>query len=652
MSKGFSVFTFFKAKDGVTPVFKNMTRGAGSFQARLGKLSNSTSLFGSAMQGTINKLNLMAGAFASFFAISKIKDFVGQTTQAAETELAAQAKLTQVLKNNASIRAKGSDAYKNIANDLIKTAGDIQKRGVIGDEVLVGGMQTLGSMGFDDTVIRKMTPVIADLAVQQKGYNVTITDTENIAKGLGRALAGNAGALSRMGIVLDDSQKKALKNMTAQKRAEYIYGLLQSRVGGLNEALAQTDRGAKIQWLNNWSDRLEDIGKRIIPLEGNLFRFLNKLTPALSLGIDKFFNGLDYGIKKMQPVWDAFKESFAYLGEHLIPELTGQTPLIKGFFEGVFVPGLTLVIQGFTNLFKIIDTTYNFIKDNWIPIVAILAGVGGMLALKNAFDAVSAAIAWYNTSIMVAGAKGVSVVSGFNKLKFVIGGYTQAIWKSVAAIWAQTTALLANPWTWVAIGIAAVVAGAILIWKNWDKITEVMTNWWNNIKEWLSGFLAKCTEVFGAVAAVVQTWLSGFWAKVTETFTGIGETLKGWITGFWETIKSVFGMIGTFIKDNFINILLAALGPIGLIIRGLMKIGENLGVIKAGSKDAVPQGSYNVSANNDSAVRANYNPSAAGSGTISGNLNVGVKIDNSTAFPASSSLSLSGAHNMNLVPAN
>lgn len=626
MSKGFSVFTFFKAKDGVTPVFKNMTRGAGGFQDKLSRLTGKTNAFGSCIQGTVNKLNLMANAFMSFFAISKIKDFVGQTTEAAEKELAAQMKLTNALKNNASIRAKGADAYKKITDDLIKTASDIQKRGVLGDEVIVGGMQTLGSMGFDDSVIKRMTPIIADLAVQQKGYNATIEDTENIAKGLGRALAGNAGALSRMGVVLDDNQKKALKNMSAQRRAEFIYGILQKRVGGLNEAFAKTDRGAKVQWLNNWSDRLEDIGKRIIPLEGNLFRFLNKLTPSLSLGIDKFFNGLDYGIKKMQPVWDAFKESFAYLGEHLIPELTGQTPLIKNFFEGVFVPGLTLVIKGFTELFKVIDKTYNFIKDNWIPIVAVLAGVGGMLALKNAFDAVSAAIAWYNTSIMVAGAKGTAVISGFNKLKFVLGGYTQALWKSITAIWAQTAALLANPWTWVAIGIAAVVAGAILIWKNWDKITAVMSEWWNNIKEWLSGFLAKCTEVFAAVSAVVKNWLSGF----------------------WNTVKSVFGAIGNFIKENFINILLAALGPIGLVIKGLVKIGEKLGVIKGNASDV--NLNANVNANNDAAVRANYNSPAGGANTISGNLNVGVKIDNSTAFPATSSLNLTGAHNLNLVP--
>ena len=330
---------------------------------------------------------------------------------------------------------------------------------------------------------------------------------------------------------------------------------------------------------------------------------LDKVTK----GFEKMFNYVSSILKTFTPVWDAFKESFAYLGEHLIPELVGQAPLIKNFFEGVFVPGLTLVINAFTELFKIIDKVYNFIKDYWIPIVAVLAGVGGMLALKSAFDAVSAAIAWYNTSVMVAGTNGLVALSGFQKLTFILGGYTQALWKSVTAIWAQTVALLANPWTWVAVGIAAVVAGAILIWKNWDKITEVMTSWWNNAKAWLSGF--------------------------------------------WDTIKDVFGKVGTFIKDNFINILLFALGPIGLIIKGLMKIGEKLGVIKGQSAEISQNANVNAN-NNDAAIRANYNQPGGGSNAISGNLNVGVTIDNSTSFPASSSLNLTGAHNLNLVPAN
>ena len=178
-----------------------------------------------------------------------------------------------------------------------------------------------------------------------------------------------------MGVVLDKTQKKALENMSAAQRASYIADILRKRVGGMNEALAQTDRGAKIQWANNWSDRLEDIGKRIIPIEGGLYRLLNKLSPQITAFIDEFFDSLEWGISKMQPVTAALKELFTYLSQHLTLIFKDQAPIIKSFFENVFVPGLTLAIKSLTEFFKILDTTYNFIKSNWIPILSVLAGV-------------------------------------------------------------------------------------------------------------------------------------------------------------------------------------------------------------------------------------------------------------------------------------
>ena len=196
-NKSFSVYTAFKAKDGVTPVFKS----------KLDKLTNT-------MANVKGVFKAAAGTFAAVFAVNKVKEFGRISVDAAVKELAAQEKLTQVLKNNAAIRARGQKEYLKASKDLINFASEIQKKGIIGDEVLVGGMQTLGSMGFDDSIIKKMTPIIADLAVQQKGYNVEIQDAETIAKGLGRALAGNVGALSRMGVVLDKNQKKVLENTT------------------------------------------------------------------------------------------------------------------------------------------------------------------------------------------------------------------------------------------------------------------------------------------------------------------------------------------------------------------------------------------------------------------------------------------------------
>lgn len=655
MSKGFSVFTFFKAKDGVSPVFKNMTKGAGGFGDKIKSTTNNLKGLGSCVQNTCNKINTAFNAAIGFIAVDTIKDKIFSFVDSASNLQETLGKTGEVFKTNSS-------EVENWAKTSVKSMG-LAEQTALDTASLFGDMGT--GMGMTTKRAAEMSMNLTQLSADLASFkNVEQSLAANALKGV---FTGETEALKNMGVVMTESVlqeyarangiRKKLKDMTQAEKIElryqYVMKATTNAQGDFNRTFGnyanqkRVGEELKKQFEINFGKiMLPTFNKAMVKFNSFATDNLDKVTKAF----EKMFDFIMSIIKTFTPVWDAFKESFAYLGEHLIPELTGQAPLIKNLFENVFVPGLTLAIQAITDLFKIIDNTYNFIKDYWVPIISVLAGVGGMLALKSAFDAVSGAIAWFNTSIMIAGANGITVVSGFNKLKFVLGTYTQALWKSVAAIWAQTTALLANPWTWVAIVIAGVVAGAILIWKNWDKITAVMGEWWNNIQEWLTGFWTKCTEVFAAVSAVVQDWLTGFWNKAVGVFTKIGETIKGWISGFWDTVKLIFGVVGNFIKESFINVLLMALSPIGLIIKGLISIGEKLGFIKGQAADVKLD--TNVNANNDAAIRANYNSPGGGANTIFGNLNVGVKIDNSTAFPATSSLNLTGAHNLNLVPAN
>lgn len=591
MSKGFSVFTAFKAKDGLTPAFKNMTRGSSTLANSVNRTAARLKGFGSCVQATCAKVNTLANVFVGGFVLGKLRDYTNQATKAAEVQLSAETKLTQALKNNAAIRAAGSDAYLKKSQDLFKFASEMQTKGILGDEVILGGMQALGSMGFDDTVIKKITPVIADLTVQQKGYNATAQDAEQIAKQLGRALAGNAGGLARMGVVLTATQQKQIKNMSSIQRANYLYKILSARVGGLNEKFAQTDRGAKIQALNNLGDRLEDIGKKIIPLEGNFWRFVNKSMPKISNAIDVFFKGVEHIIKGFKPVFNELGNTFKIFTNNVGPEFAGLIPIFKDVFDNVLVPGLVLAIKAFNKLFEGLLITFNFISDNWIPIVSVLAGVGGMLALKKAFDLVTGAVAWYNTTLMVSTGQGIAALSGFAKMKFMLSSYTGVVWQSVKAIAAQTAALLANPWTWVAVGIGLIVAGAILLWKNWDKVTAALKTFWG-----------KCVEVFSR---------------------------------FKE-----------FFKTHFVDCVLAAMGPIGWLIKGVVTLGKKIGGLKNNAAGAENISSNSPRANNQ--ISANYNQSS--NNQFNGSIDVGVKIDNSTAFPASSSLNLTGNHGLNLNP--
>lgn len=140
-----------------------------------------------------------------------------------------------------------------------------------------------------------------------------------------------------------------------------------------------------------------------------------------------------------------------------------------------------------------------------------------------------------------------SVVTLMNLWKATTIATTLANGGLVAALQAVWVAMASNPIGWIAIAIGALIGVIALLIANWDKVKAAVIS-------------------FGQATANICQQL---WTNVTE----------------------VFGKIGSFIKNNFINILLAALGPLGLIIKGIMKISSGvLNIGKGKNKGAdIPQ---------------------------------------------------------------
>lgn len=71
---------------------------------------------------------------------------------------------------------------------------------------------------------------------------------------------------------------------------------------------------------------------------------------------------------------------------------------------------------------------------------------------------------------------------------------------AVKAVWAFTASLLANPITWWIIGITAVIAAIVLLWKNWEKVTEFISrsiDWIVEKFKWLGDGIKWIAEKLG-----------------------------------------------------------------------------------------------------------------------------------------------------------
>lgn len=161
----------------------------------------------------------------------------------------------------------------------------------------------------------------------------------------------------------------------------------------------------------------------------------------------------------------------------------------------------------------------NTIRDNWTPIKETIIGIGTAVG----------------TFALLMGA--LKVVQGVTTL---INGFRAAMQLATIGQWAMNTAMLASPFTWVAIGIAAVVAAGVLLYRNWDTVKKKASELWAKLQDnpllalaagpfgAIIGAVALLTKHFGSVKKVFndfKTAISNF--KVPKWVDTIGGTISG-----------------------------------------------------------------------------------------------------------------------------
>ena len=165
---------------------------------------------------------------------------------------------------------------------------------------------------------------------------------------------------------------------------------------------------------------------------------------------------------------------------------------------------------------------------------ALLAhkAVGGAVWLAKQVVALGAAsAAWiHNTAMMVVNKAGMvasAVASG------VAAGATAAL---TAAQWALNAAFVATPIGWVVLGLAAIVAAGVALYKNWDTVKAKAGELWTKVKTVFGGVRDAITGAFDAAKKKVKGFFSWLDDKVSsipllgDIYSG-GKSALSWIGG-------------------------------------------------------------------------------------------------------------------------
>lgn len=111
------------------------------------------------------------------------------------------------------------------------------------------------------------------------------TDLQSSAIQVGKALndpVKGLTALSRVGVSFTAEQQEMIKTLTESGDVigaqEIILSELERQFGGTAEAIANTDAGAAAQSMEDLTNAMEDVGAIVLPILGDLARFLSGLA--------------------------------------------------------------------------------------------------------------------------------------------------------------------------------------------------------------------------------------------------------------------------------------------------------------------------------------------------------------------------------------
>ncbi len=270
--------------------------------------------FGKDANNSMDKLNKtianVGKTIIAAFSVREIVKFSKECFEAYSNQLQQEQKLTEIMRS----RIGATDAEIASVRAL---ASEQQKLGVVGDEVALAGAQQLATFARNTDTINTLIPAMENLAVQQHGVNVSSGDMTNIANLMGKALQGQVGALTRVGISFTEAQEKVLKYGTEQERAATLAQVITDNVGNMNEVLAQTPEGKIQQVKNTLGDLQETLGSALAPVITDIASAVSKFFAEHEPQIQNFSqNVLPQVHEATEKVFNSIKKALDFVKEH------------------------------------------------------------------------------------------------------------------------------------------------------------------------------------------------------------------------------------------------------------------------------------------------------------------------------------------------
>lgn len=335
-----------------------------------------------AVSGIGKAAQSMATAISGAVAVAGayLVNFGRQSVDAALKAGEVTAKFQQVAKNNS-----WTDEEQKSLLGLNKTLG---QTGVVSGGTLKAAQAQLGTFALTADQVKTLTPALADMIANSRGYNATAQDGVQIANLLGKVMTGSATALSKYGVTMTDAQKKVLQEGSASEKAAMAAQVLEANFGGINKALANTPQGKMTVLQHEIAGLKTSVGNDLIAAFGGVGGAVIKMVQAVEPLITACFDKVAALAEKIGPPLEKVFGAIAdRIGKLNFNGFTGQLSSLSGPIAAVTgllgAAGLGGAIKGLDGIPVIGGTLSNFggiLKGLSGPITLVIGALAGLIA--------------------------------------------------------------------------------------------------------------------------------------------------------------------------------------------------------------------------------------------------------------------------------
>lgn len=381
-----------------------------------GFASKAVSGIGKAAKGMATVVSGAAAAAGGY-----LVNFGKQAVDAALKAGEVTAKFQQVAKNN-----NWTDEEQKSLLSLNKTLG---QTGVISGGTLKAAQAQLGTFALTADQVKTLTPALADMIANNKGYNATAQDGVQIANLLGKVMTGSATALSKYGVTMTDAQKKVLQEGSASEKAAMAAKVLEANFGGINKALADTPQGKMTILQHEIAGLKTSVGNDLIAAFGGVGGAVIKMVQAVEPLITALFDKIAQLAQKIGPplekVFGAVADKISkinfsgFTGQ--LSGLSGPIAAVTGLLGAAGLGGALSGLSGVPIIGSMFGSLGKVLGGLGGPITLVIGALAGLIAtspqlrsefgtmLKNVFVSLQQAFQMLQPSIQ-------TLMTAFNQL--------------------------------------------------------------------------------------------------------------------------------------------------------------------------------------------------------------------------------------------